>query len=182
MNKEEAKKQIDADEASINGVKLITACRAKDIIDAIDDHPKVKLPREVGEAWIEYVGSQPTGRGIDNLDMALMFLVREECPNDNMQYWYTVTPGAISILSDAYRYGWEAEPEAKWYVKTPESWESEDGDFGWLYKSIYGGVDTTSHGDGEEDEQFTRAEIKQYHLDNEIFTLVPVEADKEVSR
>ena len=142
------------------------------------DHPKVKLPRKVGEAWIEYVDSRQTGRGIDKLDMALMLIVRKKCPDDNVQSWYTVTPGAISILSDAYRYGWEAEPEAKWYVKTPEAWESEDGDFGWLYKSIYGGLDTTSHGDCGENEQFTRVELKTYHLDSGIFTLVPVGDEK----
>jgi hypothetical protein len=27
-------------------------------------------------------------------------------------------------------------------------------------------------------EQFTRAELKQYHLDSDIFTLVPVEEEK----
>ena len=186
MNKEEAKVRIDSIINHLEwrhggGTDYVESDRdqAHQIIDQIElVHQKVKLPRDVGEAWIEYVGSRPTGRGIDKLDMALVFLVRENCPDDNVQSWYTVTPGALAILADAYHYGWEAEPEAKWYVKTPEAWESEDGDFGWLYKSIYGGVDTTSHGDGEEDEQFTRAELKQYHLDSDIFTLVPVEDEK----
>ena len=180
MNKEEAKKQIDADEASINGVKLITACRAKDIIDAIDDHPKVKLPLEVGEAWIKYVGSRPTGRGIDNLDMALVFLVREECPNDNVQSWYTVTPGAISILADAYRYGWEAELEAKWNVQTPKEWWRRHDIPEYMSLSQFGivsGISSKKYADN-----FTSAELKKYHFDSDIFTLVQVEADKEVSR
>ena len=180
MNKEEAKKQIDADEASINGVKLITACRAKDIIDAIDDHPKVKLPREVGEAWIEYVDSRQTGRGIDKLDMALVFLVREECPNDNVHSWYTVTPGALAILADAYRYGWEAEPEAKWYVKTPKEWWDVPDIPEWMYLDTLCGV--CSGFIKPSRTAFTSAELKKYHLDNDIFTLVPVEADMEVSR
>ena len=146
------------------------------------DHPKVKLPREVGEELDEYK------RGFEH-DIDVLYLLVDV---DNLSEllktnkWLYDSDGYRSEhanrLIDAYRYGWEAEPEAKWYVKTPESWESEDGDFGWLYKSIYGGVDTTSHIDGEESDQFTRAEIKQYHLDSDIFTLVPVEADKEVSR
>lgn len=151
-------------------VKLI------EFIDALEpDHPKVKLPREVGEAWIEYVGSRPTGRGIDNLDMALVFLVREECPNDNVQSWYTVTPGAISILSDAYRYGWDAEPEELFYVEAPENWNAAVGqEYRWV--SMRGGeFNLTVKGQAQ---TFTHAQIKEYHLDSDIFTLVPVEDEK----
>jgi hypothetical protein len=164
----------------------LTWKEAKDMINkAFDglepDHPKVKLPREVidelndwqSDHQDSYTGeiSELCGAMWDeDPDLPAVIAFAEKSEENYLK------------VIDAYRYGWEAEPEAKWYVKTPEAWESEDGDFGWLYKSIYGGVDTTSHGDGEENEQFTRSELKLYHLDSDIFTLVPVEADKEVSR
>lgn len=192
MNKEEAKVRIDS---IINhfewrhggGTDYVESDRdqAHQIIDQIElVHQKVKLPREVGEAWIEYVGSRPTGRGIDNLDMALVFLVREECPNDNVQSWYTVTPGAIAILADAYRYGWEAEPEERFYVFGPESWENRNAMHD---RQCNGELDTGIHFSDEgpspletpdEEYAFTRAELKKYHLDSDIFTLVPVGDEK----
>lgn len=152
----------------------LTWKEAKDMINkAFDglepDHPKVKLPREVGEELDQFAA-----RYVDVLQFVYHLYALSATEFPALVNWMCSAERRWVII-DAYRYGWEAEPEAKWYVKTPEAWESEDGDFGWLYKSIYGGVDTTSHGDGEENEQFTRAEIKQYHLDSDIFTLVPVE-------
>ena len=188
MNKEEAKKRISQaleikarDDSNIIGLPYVSWVETADKIDAIIDsltidNQKVNLPREVGEELDDYQAED-----IDLLDYLHDVIDSEELRVTRVWMLHD-REHRIGILADAYRYGWEAEPEAKWYVKTPESWESEDGDFGWLYKSIYGGVDTTSHGDGKESEQFTRAEIKQYHLDSDIFTLVPVEADMEVSR
>jgi hypothetical protein len=137
----------------------------------LTEEQKVKLPREVGEYLEDWLKA-------NSIDTIITDLVYYEGDHMAVRDWWDLTPDATYLIADMARYGWEAEPEAKWYVKTPEAWESEDGDFGWLYKSIYGGVDTTSHGDGEENEQFTRAEIKQYHLDSDIFTLVPVGEDK----
>ena len=147
----------------------------KEFDDLTIDHPKSKLPQKVGEAWIEYVDSRQTGRGIDKLDMALVFLVRENCPDDNVQSWYTVTPGALAILADAYRYGWEAEPEAKWYVKAPKEWWEKPDIPEWMYLYNKRGV---CSGFKLSRTAFTRAEINNYHFDSDIFTLVPVEDEK----
>jgi hypothetical protein len=178
MNKKEAKKQIDADEASINGVKLITACRAKDIIDAIDDHPKVKLPREVGE-WVDMCRKDGNAQSLLN---------------------YEATPGAVDewadayendgindhfgkLLMQAYLYDWESEPEELFYVKGPKSWGYEhawasirNGHMSWDSYEEYGKDVGFRYAHA-----FTHAELKQYQLDSDIFTLVPVE-NEEVSR
>jgi hypothetical protein len=184
MNKEEAKKQIyqaleikAREDSHIIGSPYVSWVETADKIDAIIDsltidHHKVKLPQEVGEELEDYQNED-----IDLLDYLHDVIDSNELRTTRV-WMLDDREHRIGILADAYRYGWEDEPEAKWYVKTPEAWESEDGDFGWLCKSIYGGVDTTSHFDGEENEQFTRAEIKQYHLDSDIFTLVPVEEEK----
>ena len=179
MNKEEAKKKIDADDASINGVKLITTCRAKGIIDAIDDHPKVKLPREVGKELDAVVAHWKPEYATRTLTHILLNLEygHDRTYHQNLSDWYDKEDNAAAILADAYRYGWEAEPEAKWYVKAPESWKADGGGRNWLYKPSQGGIDMCGH-TGESDEQFTRAELKQYHFDSDIFTLVPVEEEK----
>ena len=171
MNKEEAKKQIDADDASINGVKLITACRAKDIIDAIDDHPKVKLPQEVGEELDQFAA-----RYVDVLQFVYHLYALSATEFPDLVNWMC-SAECRWVIIDAYRYGWEAEPKAKWYVKAPESWKADGCGVDWLYKPSRGGVDMCIH-TGESDEQFTSADLKQYHLDNDIFTLAPVEEEK----
>lgn len=184
MNKEEAKVRIDSiinhfewRHGGYNDYVESDRDQAHQIIDQIEpDHPKVKLPREVGEAWIEYVDSRQTGRGIDKLDMALMFIVREKCPDDNVQSWYTVTPGALAILADAYRYGWKAYPEAKWYVQTPKEWWEEPDIPEWMHLDALRGVCSGFNEPGRT--AFTRAELKQYHLDSDIFALAPVEEEK----
>lgn len=125
MNKEEAKKQIDADEASINGVKLITACRAKDIIDAIDDHPKVKLPREVGEELDDWIANnQDSYCGlIGDLCGSLWVEIQElsataTFANESEENYFKVI--------DAYRYGWETEPPTQFTVAEIEHYELTD--------------------------------------------------------
>ena len=180
MNKEEAKKQIDADDASINGVKLITTCRAKEIIDAIDDHQKVKLPREVGKEFDTWIANNQDGYGgrISDLCGSLWDEIQElsattTFANESEEKYFKVI--------DAYRYGWEAEPEELFYVLGPESWENRNAVHD---RQCNGELDTGIHFSDEgpspletpdEEYAFTRTELKQYHLDSEIFTLVPVE-------
>lgn len=142
-------------------------------IDALEpDHPKVKLPREVGEEFDLGVALYP---GVLQFAYHLYSLSATEFPS--LVNWMCNAERLWAII-DAYRYGWEAEPEAKWYVQTPESWKADDGGgLNWLYKPSRGGVDVCSH-TGESDEQFTRAELKYYHFDSGIFTLAPVEEEK----
>ena len=167
MNKEEAKKQIDADEASINGVKIITACRAKDIIDAIDDRPKVKLPREVGEELEDWLKT-------DNIDYILDdILCVYDGDHEVVRNWWCSMLGATYLIADMARYGWEAEPEELFYVEAPENWGT-GLTFTWVTMK-YGRFDLTNKEDAK---TFTRAELKQYHLDSDIFTLVPLEDEK----
>ena len=139
--------------------------------DLTIDHPKVKLPREVGEELKDY----------QNEDIDLLDYLHDVIDSNELRATRVWMLGdreqRIGILADAYRYGWEAEPEAKWYVKAPESWKADGGGRNWLYKPSRGGIDMCGH-TGDSDEQFTRAEIKHYHFDSEIFTLVPVEEEK----
>lgn len=150
---------------------------AKDTINtAFDrltvDHPKVKIPQEVGEELEDWLKT-------DNIDDILENLVCiYDIDHDAVRDWWESTIGATYLIADMARYGWEAEPEAKWYVKAPESWKADGRGQDWLYKPSCGGVDTCIH-TGESDEQFTRAELKKYHLDSDIFTLVPVGEENE---
>ena len=146
---------------------------AKDTINtAFDrltvDHQKVKLPRDVGEELDEY--KRGFEHDIDVLDLladvdSLYGLLKTN-------KWLYDSDGDRSDhanrLIDAYRYGWEAEPEAKWYVKAPESWHKDED----CWANIeYGEVNFDAKYWAN---PFTRAELKQYHLDSDIFTLVPV--------
>jgi hypothetical protein len=146
------------------------------VVELVEEQ-KVKLPQDVCEELDDWMADNQD-RLVGRIGELIFDMMTHEPKLTNVFCFVGDSEENYFKIIDAYRYGWEAEPEAKWYVKTPEAWESEDGDFGWLYKSIYGGIDTTSHFDGEENEQFTRAEIKQYHLDSDIFTLVPVEEEK----
>ena len=191
MNKEEAKKRIyqaleikAREDSHIIGSPYVSWVETADKIDAIIDsltidHQKVKLPREVGVVVDEY--RHYAWASMTDLLYWFHSTSTEKMPKsvagwvDNVEM-----TKKQSILADAYRYGWEAEPEAKWYVQAPESWKADGCGVDWLYKPSRGGVDMCTH-TGESDEQFTRAEIKKYHLDSDIFTLVPVEYT-EVSR
>lgn len=74
---------------------------------------------------------------------------------------------------DAYHYGWEAEPEAKWYVQTPKDWWEQPNAPEYIILDQIGIVSGIV---GKKlAYKFTRAELKRYHLDSDIFTLVPVE-------
>lgn len=156
MNEEEAKKQIDADKASINGVKLITACRAKDIIDAIDDRPKVKLPREVGEELDDYQAEDIDLLGYlhDVIDSEELRVTRVWMLHDREH--------RIGILADAYRYGWEAEKEKLYNVKVTHVplyyWKKPDGSVGIDDLTVATADDDTN------DFEFTEAEIEHYGL------------------
>ncbi|KRL42568.1 hypothetical protein [Lacticaseibacillus manihotivorans] len=140
------------------------------------EEQKVNLPREVGEELDDYQAED-----IDLLDYLHDVIDSEELRVTRVWMLHD-REHRIGILADAYRYGWEAEPEAKWYVKAPESW----GFNGYYFcKHINGQVFPENPNPAAFDSdwtQFTRAELKKYHFDSDIFTLVPVEADKEVSR
>ena len=187
MNKEEAKKRISQaleikarEDSHIIGSPYVSWVETADKIDAIIDsltidHPKVKLPREVGEeldATVKYLKAGRTDT--DAFDYMVGTLCdgsgREHHPS--LSNWYDYTANVALILADAYRYGWEAEPEAKWYVQTPKEWWEDKN------KPEYVDLDSMGISDGlkckEYAAQFTSAELKQYHLDSDIFTLVPV--------
>jgi hypothetical protein len=157
----------------------------KIIDDLTIDHPKVKLPREVGEEFdktVSYLKTEETD--IDAFDYVAGILYDgDEWENHpNLSDWYNRTANAALILADAYRYGWEAEPEELFYVEAPENWDHR-----WAWKiagsSFKGYVRWKDESELNKAryEQFTRAELKQYHLDSGIFTLVPVE-NEEVSQ
>ena len=170
MNKEEAKKQIDADDASINGVKFITTRRAKEIIDAIDDHPKVKLPREVGEELDQFAD-----RYVDVLQFAYHLYALSATEFPALVNWLCSAERRWVII-DAYRYGWEAEPEAKWHVQAPKEWWDDPDVQEWMHLDKSCGVRSVFNNSSRT--AFTRYELKHYHLDSDIFTLVPVGESK----
>ena len=177
MNKEDAKKQLAAESATISSVRVITTSRAKEIIDKIElDHPKVKLPQEVGEELDEYK------RGFEHDIDVLGFLTDvDNLMELNKTYaWMYESDGDrsshVNRLADAYRYGWEAEPEAKWYVKTPKEWWEEPDVPEWMHLDTQCGV--CSGFNKPSRTAFTSAELKKHHFDSDIFTLVPVEEEK----
>ena len=151
----------------------------------IIDHPKVKLPREVGEELDEY--KRGFEHDIDVLDLlADVGMGLSELLKTNK--WIYDSDGDRSDhanrLIDAYRYGWEAEPEELFYVLGPESWENRNAVHD---RQCNGELDTGIHFSDEgpspletpdEEYAFTRAELKKYHLDSDIFTLVPVGEEK----
>ena len=154
------------------------------IVDKIElGHPKVKLPREVGEELDDWKKSnfnynlsgyiEDVDADLDGVEKTMSWIYHRD---DTSEQKRTELYG---ILADAYRYGWEAEPEELFYVKAPESWNHR-----WAWKSagsIFKGRVCWKDGlelNEARYEQFTRAELKQYHLDSDIFTLVPVEEEK----
>ena len=184
MNKEEAKKRIyqaleikDREDSHIIGLPYVswgkTADKIGAIIDSLTiDHPKVKLPREVGEKLEDYQNED-----IDLLDYLHDVIDSEELRTTGV-WMLDDREHRIGILADAYRYGWEAEPEAKWYVKALKSWGLEGCYF---CKHSNGQVFPDNPNPAAFDSdwtQFTRAELKKYHFDSDIFTLVPVEDEK----
>ena len=183
MNKQEAKKRL-LDELSRLDVGPTAYANLNiaigRMLNAIEDHPKVKIPREVGEELDEY--KRGFEHDIDVLDLladvdSLYGLLKTN-------KWLHDSDGDRSDhanrLIDAYRYGWEAEPEAKWYVQTPKEWWAQPDAPEYMSLDQLGVV--SGIGSKKLVDKFTCAELKQYHLDSDIFTLVPVEADKEVSR
>ena len=146
------------------------------IVDVIEsDHPKVKLPREAGEDLEEWLKT-------DNIDDILEDLVCiYDSDHEAVRDWWDSTLGATYLIADTARYGWEAEPEELFYVLGPESWENRNAVHD---RQCNGELDTGIHFSDEgpspletpdEEYSFTRAEMKKYHLDSDIFTLVPVE-------
>lgn len=135
MNKEEAKKRISQaleikarEDSHIIGLPYVSWGETADKIDAIIDsltidHPKVKLPREVGEeldAWKRtnfdenlsgYI--QDVDSAMDDVEKVMRWIYRRD---DTSEQKRTELYG---ILADAYRYGWEAEKEAMYNVKVP---------------------------------------------------------------
>ena len=184
MNKEEAKKRISQaleikarEDSHIIGSPYVSWVETADKIDAIIDsltidHQKVKLPRKVGEELDQFAA-----RYVDVLQFAYHLYALSATEFPALVNWMCSAERRLVII-DAYRYGWEAEPEERFYVQAPKNWQSEE-EFpiyirqGINFMSTTGniGIATT----------FTRSELKKYHLDSDIFTLVPVE-NEEVSR
>ncbi|WP_179395029.1 DUF1642 domain-containing protein [Lacticaseibacillus absianus] len=143
----------------------------------LTEEQKVKLPREVGEELDEY--KRGFEHDIDVLDLlADVDMSLSELLKTNK--WIYDSDGDRSDhanrIIDAYRYGWEDEPEAKWYVQTPKEWWEDKN------KPECFDLDSMGISDGlkckEYAAQFTRAELKKYHFDSDIFTLVPVGESK----
>ena len=147
------------------------------IVDKIELlHQKVKLPREVGEELDEY--KRGFEHDIDVLDFLTDIYQSSELQKTNKWLYNSDgdRSGHANRLIDAFRYGWEVEPEAKWYVQTPKEWWEDEN------KPEYVDLDSMGISDGlkikKYASQFTRDELKKYHLDSDIFKLVPVEDEK----
>lgn len=140
----------------------------------LTEEQKVKLPREVGEELDDYQAED-----IDLLDYLHDVIDSDELRVTRVWMLHD-REHRIGILADAYRYGWEAEPEAKWYVQTPKEWWDDPDVQEWMHLDKSCGVRSGFNNSSRT--AFTRYELKHYHLDSDIFTLVPVEADEEVSR
>ncbi|WP_407894699.1 hypothetical protein [Lacticaseibacillus sp. N501-2] len=143
------------------------------------EEQKVKLPQDVCEELDDWMADNQDGWGCRIGNLICDIETNEPELTNVIDFAGDSEENYFKII-DAYRYGWEDEPEAKWYVQTPKEW--------WEDKNTPEYVDLYSKGisDGikckEYAAKFTRAELKKYHFDSDIFTLVPVEADKEASR
>ena len=181
MNKQEAKKRL-MDELSRLDVGPTAYANLKiaigRMLNAIEDHPKVKLPREVGEELDTWIANNQDGYGGRTSDLCGSLWDQIQELSATATFANKSEENYFKVI-DAYRYGWEAEPEAKWYVQTPKEWWEDKN------KPEYVDLDSMGISDGlkckEYAAKFTRAELKKYHFDSDIFTLVPVEYT-EVSR
>lgn len=84
------------------------------IVDEIEpDHPKVKLPREVGEELEDWLATDNIDDILD--DLVCVYDVYHEAVRD----WWDSTLGATYLIADMARYGWEAKNEILYNVKVP---------------------------------------------------------------
>lgn len=134
------------------------------------EEQKVKLPREVGEELDQFAA-----RYVDVLQFVYHLYALSATEFPALVNWMCSAERRWVII-DAYRYGWDAEPEAKWYVKTPKEWWEDSAILEWMHFDTCRGVCSGFSKLGRT--AFTRAELKQYNLDSDIFTLVPVEEEK----
>lgn len=119
-------------------------------------------------------GNNYDNRTIQELQVLKTLLEHDE--NNNSMIKPENRSAAIEML-EAYRYGWEAEPEAKWYVQTPKEWWAQPDAPEYMSLDQLGVV--SGIGSKKLADKFTRAELKKYHLDSDIFTLVPVEVEHD---
>ena len=147
------------------------------IINKIDEHyyPKVVLPQDVGEELDEWMFDNKD-RLVGRIGELIFDMMTHEPKLTNVFCFVGDSEENYFKIIDAYRYGWEAEPEAKWYVQTPKEWWEDSDIPEWMHFDTCRGVCSGFSKLGRT--AFTRAEIKQYNLDSDIFTLVPVEEEK----
>ena len=139
------------------------------------------------QSWVGQYNGEMSYTLAGNPAHAMVFNEAKHAYNVAKQYGGTairlaldqVVTEADTYDTDSGRYGWEAEPEAKLYVQTPKEWWEDSAIPEWMHFDTCRGVCSGFSKLGRT--AFTRAELKQYNLDSDIFTLVPVEADKEVS-
>lgn len=168
MNKEEAKKQIDE---VINLLEWRhggwTDCVKNDrttahaIIDKIEpDHPKVKLPRDVGEELDEWMFDNKD-RLVGRIGELIFDMMTHEPKLTNVFCFVGDSEENCLKVIDAYRYGWTAEKETLYNVKVPHAVNS-------YFKKIDANdciAGDTFYVDLDEDlAQFTEAEIEHYDL------------------
>jgi len=142
----------------------------------LTEEQKVKLPREVGK-WVDACHKDDNAQSLLNYNETPYSVDdwADDYENDGINNHF------CKLLMQAYLYGWEAEPEAKWYVKVPDSWNGPACEYPWAVKYSDGDGEGVVRGSERENDpryQFTRAELKKYHLDSGIFTLVPVDNEK----
>ena len=77
------------------------------------DHPKVVLPREVGEELEDWLATDNIDDILD--DLVCVYDVHHEAVRD----WWVSTLGATYLIADMARYGWEADKESLYKVKVP---------------------------------------------------------------
>ncbi len=157
MNKQEAIEQIKQKtyyhcgekECYKDGCKkYVESDIAIDIINQINEPPKITVPKFVAE-WIERVRDKAL-----NLFDAYQSLIDD----DRVKEWF-IKPAHFDLFARAWLDGYEVEKEKLYYVNIPNVYH---GDFG--YSETFGNYSFYNKNDATEIRfELTESEIKQNH-------------------
>ncbi|WP_119877187.1 DUF1642 domain-containing protein [Streptococcus respiraculi] len=117
MNKQEAIEKLEGisweyEDRHFKITDAVELDDAIDIINQIDDCPKVKIPRFVAD-WYE----RNKGDLEYNLYLYQISIYEEKVKEDNFFYWTQTSENPVHTLINMHQFGYEVEQEKKYKVK-----------------------------------------------------------------